>query len=362
VKPRSLFKLLAVLTIAFLPFTFEACSQQAVPTIIETPTPISLKFVAPTDFQLIRGPIAGQKVVPTNVLDEINLGPGIERNIVSELIEERMSGISELEIPGDKDTTFYEETVEFANQVGFLTGTKLVQIDFFPIQGVGEDCSGNTTPYTAAEWDAEDFNTEHPICARIWVDGERYLLWIIEQLYVDPTIADVTEKNVGKHKFWATFLEGNIATDLKVVIDHVVPENKLTEEFVKGTFDNPPDTTDFVSLHVAVTETGPEDAVVKRINMNYVLDQTEGSALLGHVLYLGQFLVGGDFWSGSINDTIASFGQFSNVCAELATGDVVDSVNCEDISVEGIDFVSEVIDADVERPADFSETPPSPPF
>jgi hypothetical protein len=355
-------KLMAVLVIAFLPFIFEACSQQASPTIIEMPTPISLKFVAPTDFQLIKGPVAGQKVVPANVLNEINIGPEIERDVVGELIEEMMNGIDELTIPGDKDTTFYEAAVEFSNRDGFLTGMKLVQIDFSPIQEVGEDCSGNTTPYTAAEWDAEDFTTEHPICARIWVDGDRYLLWIIEKLYVDPTIADVTVKNVGKHKFWASFVEGMLPTNLKVIIDHVDPENKLTEEFIKGIFDDPPDTTDFVSLHVAVTDTGPVDAPLKNVNLNYVYDRTEGAGTSGQLLYLGQYIVGGDFWSGSIDDNFLGFGQFSNVCAELATGDVVDVSNCEDISVEGIDFASEVTDTDVEQPSDFPETPPSPPF
>ncbi len=81
--------------------------------------------------------------------------------------------------------------------------------------------------------------------------------------------------------------------------------------------------------------------------------------------YLGQFIEGQDYWSGSI-DADPFYGMiineltFTDVCAVISTGDpAADPGICQDlgISVAGIPFVAPTTDADVAYPPDFPALP-----
>ncbi len=79
--------------------------------------------------------------------------------------------------------------------------------------------------------------------------------------------------------------------------------------------------------------------------------------------YIGRFIEGEDFWSGSLDAASGTTyvpPSISNVCARISTGDAAeDPTICDSlgISVAGIPFVDRTTPADVAVQNDFPATP-----
>ena len=356
---RFLMRTLATLFLAGSVFWCAACASPAgVPAPpIEVPTPIVLKFVEPQDLAIDFSTIAPAATPAIDVYeavaaggrysDEISLGY-TTTYMMNVWIRSVLQGISQIEIPIGETITTYAATVIFLPSAGvLLAGTHDVKVDFgdydWNNDGTPEGCSGNTAPPL-------------PICARVWLDGVRYLAWVFDAYNYDddPTTIEANDKNVGAGRFKAYNDVVELALPITIMYDHVDPLDILSEFFLReGTA-----VAEGQSQHVDSRQTGPVDAPIKYLNFSTFWHDPD-PALDMVMQYIGKYKEGEDFWSGSLNTTDPRFDNFSEVCAQLSTGTAAADQSCNNlgISVAGIDFVREATDADFAYPAAFTVAP-----
>ena len=182
----KLLKLIIVaIAIGTLPFIVSTCTSRSTPTTFgaEIPTPVTLRFVEPTDaridFTSIKQPGASastSKVVNIgdDVTDLIDAGPLFFDDVIDGFLVPATESISDLAIPTDVNTTHFETSIIFSTTTGYLAGLHDVIIDFgdfdYDNDGATEQCSGN--------------NAQLPVCVRFWLDNERYLAWVFEEFQV----------------------------------------------------------------------------------------------------------------------------------------------------------------------------------
>lgn len=313
----------------------------------EIPLPVVLKFVPYEDIRINLSTISAASGTSINVYQAVGAGGEYSEAIsfgptwLSEFETFFISvtdGLNELEIPLSEETTTFQSAAIIGPQGG------LAKIDFgdFDLDGDGttEGCSGHTATL--------------PVCARVWLNETRYLAWVFYEYAV--------EGNPGKSNFKIYTSEEEVdLISAAINFDHRDPENKSTEVRALAEGLAAGDDKFDALQHALVLQIGPDESALKRLNMS-------NSAIMSGVpwysnLYLGQFIEGEDFWSGSFaGDNVFEFelAQFADVCARISTGNAAEDPNICDalgISVAGIPFIDSLDIADVAMPPDFPETP-----
>ncbi len=384
--------LLIAIAVAIVPLFYAGCATSpggaAAPAPpVEIPSPVVLKFVEPSDLAIGVNEFAGistTKALGSDRSDEIGFALGFKNDVQNIFIDATLTGISEVEVPFSVSTTTYRVTKLFSRETGFLSGTKQIKIDFADFDldndGVTEGCSGNSTPYTTEEeFAAADPAAAKPICARVWIDGVRFLAWVFDQYYVDPTIADVAAKNVGAGRF-KVFVDDFATFSSAFSYNHIDPEAKFTELFLEGLYNEGAGVSDTLAVHMLDEQDGPNDLAIVTSNMNVQTVEGGPGGAAYEVLYLERyvFLEGSvpphaAYWAGSFAEDIfpAAYDNFDDECVQLSTGLVVENSFCADVDVDGdligdgfditgvfdLPFIDALVFGDITVPADFPATP-----
>lgn len=351
----------------------------ATPPVVPTeiPSPVILKFVEPEQLQInfdtISGPLAGASlsklVGPGKYFDEITIGPDQVRQLENNYLVPSLNGISEISIPPDVET--FMDTITFSVESAFLEGTHDVALDFRLSQididgdGVSESCGGDSSTI--------------PGCILFWLDNVRYSVWrILESVSDDDT-------TIGEG-FFKTFIEGLNGFNTSFAIGYrqlaATPQERSFEYLLNakndGTQELPVFFGDFVeaNYHLITTEIGVEGGVFKEIRITATIDllaQDGANDIEATVSseYVGRYVEGFDFWSGSVTRRIVTIPsstwetdeQDLDICASIFTGnDAPDKALCEDVGGFNLrdgnqNFVDPVTAADVAIPAEFPATP-----
>lgn len=341
-------------------FVLGGCGGASPAPPVETPLPITFKFVSGDDLRIdysaisaATTPSVSKAVGPGGEYsDAIAEGPEWEA-LHAELLQAFTEDISALDIPVGTTITTFESIVE----------GETVKIDFadfdYDGDGVKEGCSGSTGAL--------------PVCARVWINNKRFLATVFQTF---PLVGDPGE---GKFRVFADeefdptlgISEGFIA----LTYDYKDPEDLFLEAFDYIFWpefdleDGSDPATDVLTLfHLEMRQKGPEDTAIKRLNLRFDISFSLTFSLDLTFRYLGQFKEGQDFWAGSVIDQMfleglfdTRYGEFFDVCARISTGDAVEpelANICNDlgISVAGIPFIRPTDRSDVEL-YDFPETP-----
>ncbi len=378
-KWRTITLGLLALVLAAMPVIVTGCGAPAGPPVppVETPSPIPIKFVEPEQLQInfatISGPVAGADVVklvgPGKYFDEITLGPDQVRQLEQNYLIPSLNGISEIDIPMNVET--FMDTITFSVESAFLAGTHDVALDFRLSQidingdGTAESCGGDSSTL--------------PACILFWLDDERYSVWrMVEAVSAD----DVT---IGEGYF-KTFIEGLNGFNTRFAIGYLqlaaTPDERRFEYLLHATSDGSRELPvlfgEFVeaNYHLITAEIGAGDAVFKeiRITANIDLLAQDGTNNLEATVsseYVGRYVEGFDFWSGSVTRRIVTTpsstwerdDQELDICASIITGnDAPDKTLCENVNGFNLRdgnqaFVDAITAADIAIPAEFPATP-----
>jgi hypothetical protein len=370
-----------LIALAVIPFLSASCTGKAGPPgpIAETPIPIVLKFVEPEDLKIDVEAIGGGQDVTASA-SKVAVGEDISHIIENgpELVDEVemygidfLDGIGEIEVPIGTDVTTFQRVVTFSEASIVLEGEREVKIDFSPFDfdndGSLEPCSGHTATL--------------PICARVWLDDLRFVAWIFESYpFPDDPNTAANEKDIGSGRFKA-FLRA-VSQDkvqraaFTVNYEQAGVDEKTIDHFLDVTlksekapfFNIPAETPVHVDVenHTEVSQSPLSESLLKRINTSRHLTVRDLETMeivedgeFG-LQYLGQFLEGEDFWSGSIADLIGGAEEFTDACARISTGLVVEQSFCDDLDIRVLDapFVRPFEDSDVAVPDGFLEFAP----
>ncbi len=352
---------------------------------VEMPTPIVLKFVDPNALAIDLTTI-GTAAAPSIRIEKA-VGPGryfydilqgpmtIDR--VNGTLTFANSGINEIEMPVSTTTTTFSATIAFSSATGVFAGTHKVDISFsdydFDNNGATEGCSGHTAAL--------------PVCVRLWLDDQRYIAWIFDEYPFDATDSDAPggQATIGKGRF-KVFYSASLIDDPSMVpanetITQAVyysqtlspVEEKSTEVFEEALS---PDGTYFTEdvvategkSHVVVAQTGPPVSALKRVDVvTHALLFNPALNTFGSIddAYVGQYVEGQDYWSGSKTNTALFPGgtpftyTISDVCAQISTADAVAQSYCEALGIRVLDepFIRAFLAADVAIPTNFPATP-----
>ncbi len=336
---------------------------------VEIPSPIVLKFVEPSQLQINMATVSPSISVSMAVgpdgefTTEIAFGAYVQESVWHYLLSPALSGISAIEVPVDTVTTTFHETVDFG-YVGadyLLNGTHDVKIDFadfdFDNNGAMEGCSGHTASL--------------PICARMWIDDERYSAWVFATYPVvdDPATAEnEAAPGTGRFKIYIAGNPGEPDGYGKVNYDFQDPLTLLSEAFIVLLYGD----NTAMGLHERVTQHGAAATALKQVGYNQAIDNiadANPTNLIGIGDYLAQFREGYDYWSGSIhgldatNPTVMGpLKNLDNQCALISTGNGTAEGDCTtvggiDISVGALPFLTPVTFSDVAVPNDFPALP-----
>ncbi len=387
---RRLRRALIALGLLAVPLLYIGCGAPAGPPSppVEVPSPVVLKFVEPADLSIDFGSIskvttdpAGNLAVKVvnpgdDVTELIQFGPGFLDAIDGAFIAPSFRSISELQVPLDATITTFSDTVTFSAGADFLAGTHEVKLSFadfdFDDDGATEGCSGGTG--------------STPICVRFWLDGERYLAWVFDELARDddPATAE-NEATVGRGRFkvYADDVNGFQVAFLISYAQDAATETLTVEQSMREVNVNKVECPGVeicypivaIDWHFVQQQIGPPASAFKNLNYNthFVIEETpDNYAGEGDLAYLGQFVEGSDFWSGSVfRDGVGDFAPIdeSDVCASISrfptffVGTAVTPETCEDIAgtdirVRTTAFVDPFDPADVAVPTGFPAAPP----
>lgn len=353
-----------------------ACSSEVTPPAppAELPSVLTFPQGLTIDVSSIQG---GQASLSTLALvgsggefsENISMGAEMVTTI-QEVADGILGDLSTLEITIGTTTTTYETSMN--SNTGPQGGaiTQHFKIDFAPFDydndGIDEGCSGHTGTT--------------PICYRIWYVGTAVGATPGSSDF-SPVMAGIfdsypTDDNPGAGRFKLHISENfgsEIADDsndqflMGMVYDHRDPENKSTEAFGQGD-------TSLVDSgdqqggtecnliddgHVKVTQVGPDATAIKTLLETSHFPVNSNCPQQGNFeRYLGRFKEGNNFWIGSIDREPAT-NNFSDVCAEIATGNQTSSTNCTSIglSLDDLDFMDAATSNDFGLPTDFPATP-----
>jgi hypothetical protein len=359
----------AVFLIALIciPLVHSGCSSQATPTLLEVPTPISLKFISPDRLKIDFGTIEFsqqksiivQKFVGDGPFGEVVAAGPETVDIVEGTGIDFLKGIEQLEVDINPNITTFEADFEFNEASDLLSGSHNIKILFDPLDfdndGALEPCSGNTAAL--------------PVCAFIWLDNERLAAWIIEgYAFDDDPATPENEDTIGKGRFKVFREEGTGSTAFTVFYEQTSESEKTIEHFLTAQITLNEKEMEAES-HIKIAESLLDSSILKRIDANLTLSVPADDFTVNSQ-YLGQFLEGTDLWSGSFDGEFLTSGgtepvQFVNQCVRISTGELADDPNaCDDrgISVGDDPFIRAFLPSDVSVPNEFQATPPSPPF
>lgn len=290
---------------------------------------------------------------------------------IQEVADSILSDLSTLEITIGATTTTFETSMNSNIGPEGSTITQHFKIDFaafdYDNNGTDESCSGHTGTT--------------PICFRIW--------YASTAAGSTPTSSDFirvmagvfdsypTDSNPGAGRF-KMHIDENFGADnandpndeflMGMVYDHRDSENKFTEAFGSGdtALVDPQGSagdSNNCSLiddgHVKVTQVGPDATAIKTVLETSHFPVNPNCQQQGTFeQYLGRFKEGNNFWIGSVDREPAS-SNFSDVCAEISTGNQTSSTNCTSIglSLDDLDFMDAATSNDFGLPTDFPTTP-----
>jgi hypothetical protein len=300
----------------------------------------------------------------------------------------RLDGLFEtLEVPVSPSVDTFKKTVAVdadcrIDPAG--TGSVSVQIDFRDFDadqsGAPDGCTGCTCPLGCASdgltaCEGPEANLR-PVCFRLWTEWTGVScpdipdgLFRLASGRFDRLAVPASGGNAGNAG------RGRIVQDLSgdefaflgvgVIYDHLDPLDKSSEIFLRS--DPVPsgaEGTIFDNTHIAIRQKGPDATAFKslRVSVEGRFPDLSNSAGNGDLKYIGQWLEGNNFWSGSVEDTRHFSGtvpSFENACALIATGEGAPRQNCIDLGIdaEGVEFVDFATLLDVTFPPDFTETP-----
>ncbi len=376
-----------------LPLIFATCGAPTIPTAespagppappVELPSPIVLKFVAPEDLTIDLSSISGDEEAYPNIMKavgdyielDITLGPIVANNIYTTYFRPSLYVFTLIEMPVGVDIHTFETTIDIpaSADLGYLSllvGPHNVKIDFadYDLDSVNgtEGCSGNTA--------------ELPVCARVWLDNQRYLAWVFDTFPYeagDPNApGGLATTGNGRFRYYVEGIpdEGMIIGDIYVSLASLYseqvtePRTKHLEHFILAPQIEEGDDVREWRFHIVEDQQGPEETALKLINLNLLRDYVKPNAENNDydiLKYIGRFVEGGDYWSGSnggetyymSGDPV--IGATYNLCGYIPTFTEVETLNCDNagISVGNMEFVRAATAADAVLPEDFPLTP-----
>ncbi len=369
------------LWVAGVIFCFTACSSPATPPAPPAELPAALIFPQDLtiDVQSILSDTSGSsalRLVGANGQFSNNISQGAElAQSIGGVADDILGNLASLEIPISASTMTYQTSMNSNMGPQGSTIMQHFKIDLAPFDydndGVNESCSGNSA--------------STPICFRIW-----YASTVVggtpSQGNFSPIMAGVfatypTTSNPGAGQF-KLHISDSFGADpssssgdeffMEMIYDQRDPENKMLEAFGSGNTSLVSSTqdsgqpgsnqcTNITSGHVRVTQVGPDATAIKTIAETSHFTNTDNCPTTDEQ-YLGQFKEGSDFWIGSVVAEAAEVqneANFSDVCAQISTGNQTSSTNCSGIgiSVDDLDFISTATSNDYNLPNDFPVTP-----
>lgn len=257
--------------------------------------------------------------------DEISIGAQMADEVIEEL-DEALSLYDDVNVPIGETTLIHETTVTEKGAV------RTIKMDFAPFDLDGDGDKESCTGHTGAL----------PICFRIWVDNERFMAGVFEEI--------PTDTSAGKGVFRLVDLLGDSlesgTTSITAVYDHADLENKSTALLSLTPMGG---LTEY--RHISLAEMGPTASAKKTLNMT--------GQQMGTVSYVGQWIEDQDYWTGRI--TIEDSGTSDEVipCAQISTGNGADTALCTalGLSIDGIAFNELPTEAEVSLPDDFPGNP-----
>ena len=288
---------------------------------------------------------------------------------IQEVADGILSDLSTLEITIGSTTTTYQTSLNSSIGPQGSTITQHFKVDFAPFDynndGTNESCSGHTGTT--------------PICFRIWYASTAVGATPSSSDFF-PVMAGVfdsspTDTNPGAGRFKLRISEDFGADNagaseqflMGMIYDHRDSENKFTEAFGQGdtSLVDSGDQSEGTECrliddgHVKVSQVGPDATATKTVleTSHFPADpncQESGT----FEQYLGRFKEGNNFWIGSVNREPAG-NDFTDVCAEITTGNQTSSTNCTSIglSLDDLDFLDTATSSDYGLPTDFPTTP-----
>jgi hypothetical protein len=383
-KWRTLRALAVLLAVAVLPLVKAACGSASAPApLAEVPVPAVLKFVDSSDLAIDLAAISPPTTKAVSVRNFIEYGPLYFNNFIDQFFSPALTGIKQLGIPTCVDetktppctyrTTFAIDNFTFSATSGPLAGgAHSVKIDFanFDYNNSGsatdEGCSGNAA--------------KAPICVRFWLDGKSFIAGVFD---VPPTYASdattLTKLGSGRFKMHVADYQG---FESYFAYKYGVPTTSAASKEIEYFFETkkipdspnavPRGTYDFFEFgtwdgHSKLSQVGPDATAFKSLNFwSQLLGEdfgTEGLLLK----YIGQYIEGGGYWSGSfvfegntLGGTGVSPAAMPNICATLLDGfTVLPPTPCSDLGilVGTTPFVSAFQPSDVAWPTDFPASP-----
>lgn len=358
-----------------------ACSGEVTPPAPPAELPSALTF--PQGLTIDVSSIQGTQTSPS-ALALVGSGGQFSEDIsmaaemvttIQKVADSILNGLSTLEITIGSTTTTFKTSMN--NNIGpeGSTITQHFKIDFAPFDydndGVDEGCSGHTgaTPICYRIWYASTAVGATPVSS----DFFRVMAGVFDSYPTDD------KPGAGRFKM---HIDENFGADnaddpndeflMGMVYDHRNPENRFTEAFGNGDTalvdpqkheQGPGGDSDNCGLiddgHVKVTQVGPDTSAVKTVleTSHFSIDpncQRPGT----FEQYLGRFKEGNNFWIGSVDREPAT-SNFSDVCAEISTGNQTSSTNCTSIglSLDDLDFLDAATSNDFRLPTDFPATP-----
>jgi hypothetical protein len=336
------------------------------------PAEIPSALVLPTDITISVAEISHSASPPAlaalvgsgPLSKDIEIGPGIIEE-TNGILTGVLAPFTTTEIPVNPAVTTFE--IHFSVP-DFSADFKLDFGDFdLNGDGVKEGCTGCTCPVGCepdlaacpAEAPAGDLR---PICARIWLDGSRFMAAVFNRV---PTTENPES---GSIRLAVPAAGDGAGTEFAATYDGRDPENKSID--MKSFMKDPDVGPDFFERrHVASTQEGPEASAKKtaRLSSNLLIERTPGET--SNLQYQAQFFSNLDFITfeliatGAFQSIDGVDNQTPPICAQISRANPVSSILCEDLglSITTGDFVDPPELTDVQFPPD-SEFPTTPTF
>jgi hypothetical protein len=356
-------------------FSGASCSSPSPSTPPTPPAEVPTALVIPSNLSIEvneiqgGGPAALKSLTTSSLSDEISVGAGTiaEDNLLLDLL---LSPFRDLSIPVATDRTTFEATLSFRNQVGdvFLTADGKLDFSAFDLDGDGSDeaCTGCTCP-VGCQSDLASCPSEapedqlHPICFRLWLDGERFMAGVFDRV---PT-ADNPESGTIRLTVLNRPGFDLIGSLLAISYDQKDPKNRSLDlmHFLKDMAF--PDF--FARRHDVVYESGPAATAKKTARLQSELFEPNPGLLqyqaqfFSHLDFVALEIIASGIFTGDSGLGLDSFTP--PICAQLSTASPAADILCSDLSLELTpgDFPSLPEMNDVQLPSE-SEFPQTPTF
>jgi len=351
-------------------FLYNSCSSNPASSPsapIEMPMPAAIKFV---EFSEIRTDFSyANQALGNAFASKTTLGPGdivpsemtepiaSLQKVEDDLFVPTIYGLSQLTIPSGEDVKTLSGQFTFPDIEGVLSrlsGTHNWALDFsdfdFDNDGSTEGCRGHTAAL--------------PICARLWLDNELYLVWIFDEPPRDDDPATPeNEKTIGRgrYKIAAGTMNG---LDQQIAVSYYEETSSNSQKAYEGTSSNfkkgydgyaygtRKETTDsdlpLTETHHFNTESsGTGTSQTKYYNTTTTVSFSDGSTHTKKSK--GRYIDNKDLLRTSYEESPNGISE-DDICLILSRGVVVGVKKCADIPVPE-PFVSEATAQDTALPS-----------